>query len=224
MTLAGARCASGSCKCREPGRDDEETSPPGEGSKRFEIRLSAAGGTASLDLTNLGTVATAVAPEAEVCVYIDVPSGSTHDAVFNAKESTPGQGVAPRLSIAEYGAEGAVLVRYRSGLVCRARRPLRSRGRRPMGCRGATAKAGSPGPVWVSGGDAVGLGNFWWTSGARRGTVPRLQRAVHDGGQEVRHPIRPRVHRVSAQVTPPTRQDRHDDRHDDRQDDRKDRS
>ncbi|MES1206542.1 MAG: hypothetical protein ABUS79_11450, partial [Pseudomonadota bacterium] len=74
--------------------------------KRFEIRLSAEGGTASLDLSNLGVVATGSASSADTCAYIDVPSGSSHDATFLAKESTPGQGVAPRLSIAEYGPSG----------------------------------------------------------------------------------------------------------------------
>jgi hypothetical protein len=111
VTFAGARCAAGSCSCREPGRDDAETAPPPDGSKRFEIRLSAAGGTGALDLSGLGTVATAPSPDAlsnvrDTCAYIDVPSGSTHDATFVAKESAPGQGVAPRLRIAEYGPKG----------------------------------------------------------------------------------------------------------------------
>jgi hypothetical protein len=68
-----------------------------------------------LDLSELGTVATgAEAPisgdvEATVkttCVYVDVPSGSTHQARFVALESTKGEGVAPQLSIAEYGPQG----------------------------------------------------------------------------------------------------------------------
>ena len=111
VTFAGARCTAGSCSCREPGRDDEETAPPSEGSKRFEIRMSAVGGTGSLDLSGLGTVATMRSSDSssnarETCAYIDVPSGSTHDAIFVVKESTPGQGVAPRLRIAEYGPKG----------------------------------------------------------------------------------------------------------------------
>jgi len=117
VTLAGARCTAGSCKCREPGKDDAETDAPGPGSKRFEIRISAAGGTASLDLSELGTVATGAAAPApapadveasvkETCAYVDIPAGSTHQARFVALESAKGQGVAPRLSIAEYGAKG----------------------------------------------------------------------------------------------------------------------
>ncbi len=109
VTLAGARCRAGSCQCREPGRDDEETVPPPEGAKRFEVRMSAAGGTASFDLSDVGRVATpnASADEnKEVCAYVDVPVGSTHDAVFVVAESKRGGGIAPRLSIAEYGPKG----------------------------------------------------------------------------------------------------------------------
>lgn len=127
LTLAGARCTSASCRCRQPGQDDEETSPPAVGSKRFEIRMSADGGMASFDLSDLGHVATPVPVTAgtdtatpaetrpvdgggiavkETCAYIDVPAGSTHDAVFVARESRRGAGVAPRLSIAEYGPQG----------------------------------------------------------------------------------------------------------------------
>lgn len=120
MTLAGARCMGGqSCACRQPGHDEEETTPPAEGSKRFEIRMSATGGTAAVDLTNLGTLtltprAAASArdetpadkdwdSEDTTCAYIDVPIGSTPDVAFVSKESIQGQGVAPRLRIAEYG-------------------------------------------------------------------------------------------------------------------------
>lgn len=115
LTLAGARCDSSSCRCRQPGRDDAEAAPPADGSKRFEIRMSAAGSTASLDLSGLGHVATPIATQAqedatvetkETCAYIDVPVGSTHDAVFVAGETTPGRGITPRLSIAEYGPQG----------------------------------------------------------------------------------------------------------------------
>jgi hypothetical protein len=106
VTMAGARCSSGACQCREPGHDDAETAPPSPGSKRFEIVISAVGGTAALDLTDLGRVATGAAATGDTCAYIDVPAGSTHDAVFIAKESRLRQGVAPRLRIAEYGPKG----------------------------------------------------------------------------------------------------------------------
>lgn len=77
--------------------------------------MSAAGGSASLDLSDLGTVATGAEPPAAgeeaprtktTCVYVDVPVGSTHQARFVAVESAKGQGVSPRLTIAEYGPAG----------------------------------------------------------------------------------------------------------------------
>jgi hypothetical protein len=117
VTFAGARCTGQSCVCRQPERGNEETTPPVEGSKRFEIRMSAVGGTAAVDLASLGVfVASSPATarqrdksqadpdsESETCAYIDVPVGSTHDVVFASKESTEGQGLMPRLRIAEYG-------------------------------------------------------------------------------------------------------------------------
>lgn len=77
--------------------------------------MAAAGGSASLDLSDLGTVATGPEPPATgeeaprtrtTCVYVDVPVGSTHQARFVAVESVKGQGVSPRLTIAEYGPAG----------------------------------------------------------------------------------------------------------------------
>jgi hypothetical protein len=109
VTLAGARCGLGSCRCREPGQDDEETASPPPGAKRFEIRMSSAGGVGSLDLTEVGQVGTVSNPDneqKETCVYVDIPAGSTHNAVLVTKESTPGAGIAPHLTIAEYGPKG----------------------------------------------------------------------------------------------------------------------
>ena len=109
VVLAGARCAAGSCRCRDPGHDDEESAPPPVGAKRFEIRMSAAGGSASFDLSEVGQVATLPATddqERDTCAYIDIPAGSLHKAAFVARESTRGQGVLPHLQIAEYGPKG----------------------------------------------------------------------------------------------------------------------
>ena len=104
VSPAGARCANAACACRQPGEDDAEKVPPAEGVKRFEIRMSADGGSVSLDASGLGTIA--ASGPVEVCSYVDVASGSTHDLVFAAKESVAGQGVSPILSIAEYGPKG----------------------------------------------------------------------------------------------------------------------
>jgi hypothetical protein len=105
VTLAGARCQSSRCVCREPGGDDDaETAPPSEGSKRFEIRLAANASEASLELTGIGTIATS-GPE-ERCVYVDLPSGGQRNVRFVARESIPGGGVAPVVRFAEYGPKG----------------------------------------------------------------------------------------------------------------------
>jgi hypothetical protein len=108
VPLAGARCqggtasGTGSCACRLPG-DDAETEPPAEGMKRLEIRLSADGGRAALE-GGLGHFQ--VAGPQERCFYVDVRGGQTSDVSFKAHADRPLDGVAPRLTMAEYGAKG----------------------------------------------------------------------------------------------------------------------
>jgi hypothetical protein len=105
VPTAGARCTSEGCVCRGPGEDQaEEKSPPGPGSKRFELRLSAAGARASLEITGFGTIA--VSGAAQKCVYVDMPTGGTEEMRLVALESTKGGGVSPVLAIAEYGPKG----------------------------------------------------------------------------------------------------------------------
>lgn len=104
--LAGARCPGGAnapCRCRDRNGDPAETSPPDEGHKRFEIRLGAEGGGATLDAPTLGHLA---AGAAESCFYIDVLPGTTHDVVFTAREARHEGGMSPTLDIAEYGPKG----------------------------------------------------------------------------------------------------------------------
>jgi hypothetical protein len=108
VPLAGARCRGrpGSCSCRVPG-DDAETAPPTAGLKRFELRLAADGGKATLQSATLGHFEAAGAQEA--CFYVDVPAGTSADVVFTASATEMkgvNQGVAPRLRIAEYGPRG----------------------------------------------------------------------------------------------------------------------
>jgi hypothetical protein len=104
VPLAGARCRAGvgSCRCRAG--DDEETEPPAPGHKRFEIRVSADGGAATLDSASLGRFQGAGPQEA--CFYIDVPGGSRADLAFVARADRPQNGVSPRLRVAEYGPRG----------------------------------------------------------------------------------------------------------------------
>jgi hypothetical protein len=104
MPLSGARCANGVCRCRPEDANEPESSPPPDGTKRLELRLSAAGGVAAVDISGLGTFT--VSGEKEACAYVDVPAGSTHDVTYNAKETTKGGGIAPRMKIVEYGPKG----------------------------------------------------------------------------------------------------------------------
>jgi hypothetical protein len=105
VPLAGERCQAGaaSCRCRVPG-DDAETSPPAEGRKRFEIRLSADAGQATFESATLGRFQ--AAGPAEICFYVDVPSASTHDVAFTARADNRTQGVSPHLRLTEYGPKG----------------------------------------------------------------------------------------------------------------------
>jgi hypothetical protein len=105
VPLAGARCRgrTGSCACRSA-VDEEETDPPAQGHKRFEIRLAAGGGVASLESASLGRFQ-AAGPQ-EACFYIDVPAGSSADLAFVARADRPKNGVAPHLRVAEYGPRG----------------------------------------------------------------------------------------------------------------------
>src|SRR6185295_13063334 len=89
VPLAGARCSGGACQCREAGSKEAETAPPAEGMKRIEVRLSADGGVAAANISGIGTVSAAGAPE--VCAYIDLPAGSVHDVDYLAKETAKGQ-------------------------------------------------------------------------------------------------------------------------------------
>src|SRR4029079_12897891 len=84
-TLAGERCRGGApCTCRGPGGAQAESPPPDEAHKRFEIRLGATGGGATLDSPTLGH-STAGADEG--CFCIDVLPGTTSDVTFTATEA-----------------------------------------------------------------------------------------------------------------------------------------
>jgi hypothetical protein len=102
--LAGARCKGGApCTCRNRIGPSPEVPPPDEQHKRFEIRLAANGGGATLDSPTLGHF---VADSDESCFYIDVLPGTTSDVVFTATEAQKEGGIAPLLDIAEYGPKG----------------------------------------------------------------------------------------------------------------------
>ncbi|HVZ75574.1 MAG TPA: hypothetical protein VHJ20_24545 [Polyangia bacterium] len=101
--LGGARCRGGVCACRGRGVDDVETSPPDADHKRFEFRLGAGGGPATLTSSTLGTLSSG---KDEACFYVDVVPGTTHEISFVAKEAKAEEGVSPELELAEYGPKG----------------------------------------------------------------------------------------------------------------------
>jgi hypothetical protein len=101
--LAGSRCHGNTCTCRNRHAPAAETPPPDEGHKRFEIRLAAQEGTAVFDSPTLGQL---TSTGDEVCYYVDVAPGTTHDVTFIAREAKGEGGVGPVLGITEYGPKG----------------------------------------------------------------------------------------------------------------------
>jgi hypothetical protein len=101
--LAGARCHGAVCTCRSRVGDQAENPPPDEAHKRFELRIGAGGGEATLKSPTLGDFASG---PGEACFYVDVVPGTTHELSFVAREGRKEEGVSPVLEIAEYGPKG----------------------------------------------------------------------------------------------------------------------
>jgi hypothetical protein len=101
--LTGARCSGGRCTCRQRNGDVDESKPPDADHKRFEIRLDALGGGATLDSPTLGHFA---AGSDETCYYIDVLPWTTQQVTFTARAATKEGGISPRFDLAEYGPKG----------------------------------------------------------------------------------------------------------------------
>lgn len=103
--LAGARCRGDVCTCRSRVGDPAENPPPDDAHKRFEIRIGAGGGAATLKSPTLGDFASGKGPN-DACFYVDVVPGTTHELSFVAREARKEEGVSPVLEIAEYGPKG----------------------------------------------------------------------------------------------------------------------
>jgi hypothetical protein len=101
--LGGSRCHGAVCTCRNRAGDPAENPPPNEAHKRFEIRIGAGGGPATLTSPTLGELSSG--PD-EACFYVDVVPGTAHEVSFVARERRPEEGVSPVLEIAEYGPKG----------------------------------------------------------------------------------------------------------------------
>ena len=102
-TLAGSRCQPDRCSCRDLNTAITETPSPPEGRKRFEFRLFADGGAAVLESPSIGRFDVG---DKEICFYVDLEAGSTHEVTFSAAEARQAGGVGPHLSIVEYGPQG----------------------------------------------------------------------------------------------------------------------
>ena len=103
VNLAGGRCHEGLCTCRSRAGDPAESPAPDEAHKRFEIRLGAGGGPATMTSPTLGTLASG---PGESCFYVDVVPGTTHEISFVAREARTDEGVSPVFELAEYGPKG----------------------------------------------------------------------------------------------------------------------
>ena len=155
--MAGSRCAGSACTCRERGANEAEAAPPPDGMKRLELRMSAEGGVAAVELSGLGTLAVAGGPE--VCAYIDVPAGSVHDVDVHGQGD--GQGAGGGAAAADRGVrpEGTLLVRPDEHRVRRAGRALRPLGRRRLGRVHAPAQARAAGSMRLGRDHQAGLGH-----------------------------------------------------------------
>lgn len=103
--LTGARCHGTTCKCRDPGVDDKEESPPAEGMKRFEFRVGTGPGRAWVTIDGQDHLYKS-SETAEECFYVDLKKGK-HDIALrtHATEEQGGFGVA--LAISEHGPKDA---------------------------------------------------------------------------------------------------------------------
>lgn len=105
--LAGPLCENATvatgCRCRASG-DAAQAPPPRDGHKRFELRMSAAGGRAIFESELLGRFEVAGANVR--CFYVDVPAGTTSRFRFNSVADDETLGVEPELAMTEYGPTG----------------------------------------------------------------------------------------------------------------------
>jgi hypothetical protein len=101
--LAGKRCQGNVCTCRSRAGDPAESPAPDDAHKRFEFRIGAGGGPATLTSPTLGDLSSG---PGEACFYLDVVPGTTHEVTFLAREARKEEGLTPVLEIAEYGPKG----------------------------------------------------------------------------------------------------------------------
>lgn len=98
--LAGPLCADNRCSCRDPslGGDGGAGTPDGASKKRFEVRLGPSPQELWLTI-NRTTVLYKSAERAEMCFYVDLPTG---EQAIELRASNP-DGVSAALQIHELG-------------------------------------------------------------------------------------------------------------------------
>jgi hypothetical protein len=110
LVTAGARCQGGKCTCRTVdnyGRPAGEASSEGDiaaGQKRFEFRTGRGFDKTTVTIESRGTLVKETTLPEPSCAYVDLPPGAYH-VVLRAAAKDQGQGIQPRLVVAEYGSE-----------------------------------------------------------------------------------------------------------------------
>jgi len=84
------------------GADQEETSPPPSGVKRFEIRIPATVHPVWVHIPTVGTLYKGTEQSEETCAYVDLPPGE-HEVTYVIKERNRYEGFPAILRIYEYG-------------------------------------------------------------------------------------------------------------------------
>ena len=126
-----------------------------------------------------------------------------------------GGGLRPELDISEYGPKGPGGTTSSRSAASGPDGRMQARRRRRMGRGDQDAQARAHRSLRVDGGHAASLGDLAAARADRAGAVPRLHRAVRDGGQAVPDPVPPRCDGVRAEMmrdeSPPHRHLRHGD-------------
>ncbi len=113
LAAAGARCHGAVCSCRpvdnygrpaptEATLNDEGAIAPGH--KRFELRTGRGFDRTTITIEGSGTVVKDVSTPEASCGYVDLAPGK-YRVRLRAEAKDKGQGIQPRLVIAEYGAD-----------------------------------------------------------------------------------------------------------------------
>ncbi len=105
IAVAGARCKSGVCTCRDV--DEHGRGTPGDegavapGTKRFEFRTGRANDPITVAVEGAGVLAKSGADVESACAYVDLTPGK-HRVKLHARAANPDAGQVPALFISEY--------------------------------------------------------------------------------------------------------------------------